>query len=121
MSSRLTAALQRLPVLARSRRSRAARQFLRERAPKPTSAADRKSKASRRRDGVREYTMTSITRPGVNGTSRAASVPFLRMSGRWLDRCGFPIGSRIYLKSEPGRLVLTTEDPANVSPQMGKE
>lgn len=121
MSSRFTTALQRLPILARSRRSRAAQQFLRERAPERAASAPRGSKPHRRRDDVREYTMTSIARPGMRGASPDVSVPFLRMSGRWLDRCGFPIGSRVYLKVEPGRLVMTTEDPEKAVAGAAKE
>jgi hypothetical protein len=36
------------------------------------------------------------------------------VSGKRLEWCGFPIGARVYLKAERGKLVLTTEDPARV-------
>jgi len=34
-------------------------------------------------------------------------VPYLRMRGRWLDRLGFGIGTKLRVEAEPGRLVLT--------------
>ena len=32
--------------------------------------------------------------------------PSLRLRGRWLDRAGFPIGARVRVLVEPGRLVV---------------
>jgi len=37
-------------------------------------------------------------------------VPYLRMRGRWLDRLGFGIGTKLRVEAEPGRLVLTALD-----------
>jgi len=34
-------------------------------------------------------------------------MPLIRISGKWLDRLGFPIGSKLRVEAEPGRLVLT--------------
>jgi len=34
-------------------------------------------------------------------------MPLIRLSGKWLDRLGFAIGSRLAVEAEPGRLVLT--------------
>ena len=44
------------------------------------------------------------------------SVPYLRMSGRWLEQSGFAVGTRVYVKAEHGRLILTNEDPAIAQP-----
>ena len=40
-----------------------------------------------------------------------ARVPILRMSGRWLAEHGFPIGARVYVQVEQGRVILTTTKP----------
>jgi hypothetical protein len=34
-------------------------------------------------------------------------MPLIRISGKWLDRLGFAIGSKLAVEAEPGRLVLT--------------
>lgn len=34
-------------------------------------------------------------------------VPFVRISGKWLRRLGFSIGTKIEVEAERGRLVLT--------------
>ncbi len=34
-------------------------------------------------------------------------MPLIRLSGKWLDRLGFPIGSKLAVHASPGRLVLT--------------
>ena len=46
----------------------------------------------------------STSRGGVN-------VPYLRMSGHWLEQRGFQIGGNVYVEAEQGRLILTV-DPA---------
>ncbi|MCB1035181.1 MAG: SymE family type I addiction module toxin [Acidobacteria bacterium] len=33
-------------------------------------------------------------------------VPFLRMKGDWLGVAGFPVGSKVRVQVEPGRLVI---------------
>ncbi|HEV7485933.1 MAG TPA: SymE family type I addiction module toxin [Thermoanaerobaculia bacterium] len=43
---------------------------------------------------------------------REAKVPYLRLSGRWLEECGFAVGAPIYVKAEHGKLIVTNEDPA---------
>lgn len=45
-------------------------------------------------------------------------VPFVRLSGRWLRRLGFPIGAKIAVEAEEGRLVLTAI-PATDSNSVG--
>jgi hypothetical protein len=42
-----------------------------------------------------------------NSRRREQVMPLIRISGKWLDRIGFPIGSKLALEAEPGRLVLT--------------
>jgi hypothetical protein len=37
---------------------------------------------------------------------RAHHVPFIRMSGTWLARAGFPIGSKINVRVENGALII---------------
>ncbi|HSL81615.1 MAG TPA: SymE family type I addiction module toxin [Thermoanaerobaculia bacterium] len=32
--------------------------------------------------------------------------PLIRLSGRWLEGLGFPLGGKIEVEAEPGRLVL---------------
>jgi len=41
-------------------------------------------------------------------------VPFLRVSGRWLEQCGFAIGTRYYVTVMHGKLTLTIADPDGV-------
>lgn len=108
--------LGRLPALTRGPRSRRAERYLREHFPDEAKEAQRKPKRPRRRDGVREYRMTSRARPlhRYYG-SPEEYVPYLRMSGRWLTQSGFPIDARVFVKVEPGRLILTVEDPAKTA------
>ena len=40
-------------------------------------------------------------------------VPYLRFNGLWLAEAGFPIGSKVRVQVEQGRLVVT---PAEVAP-----
>ncbi len=100
--------LERLPALARMPRSRRAERYLREHFPNAAKEPQRKQKRHRRSDGVREY---SLTRRSID---ERGGVPYLRVSGKWLERYGFPIGARVYLKAERGKLILTSEDPAGV-------
>jgi hypothetical protein len=44
---------------------------------------------------------------GCTGTgSPRPDVPFLRLSGRWLDRAGFAIGRRVKVEVSEGRLLI---------------
>lgn len=38
------------------------------------------------------------------------SVPYLPLSGAWLDELGFFIGSWVKVEAEPGRVVLTLDE-----------
>lgn len=42
-----------------------------------------------------------------------APVPYLRISGRWLEQYGLTRGSRVVVSGEPGKLVLTVADVAD--------
>ena len=60
----------------------------------------------------REYTISTIFRKRLaKGDGR---VPYLRMSGLWLEQFGFARGSRVLIAAEEGRIVLTIA-PAKVS------
>jgi hypothetical protein len=38
-------------------------------------------------------------------------MPFVRLSGRWLKRMGFAIGTAVRVQATPGRLVLEVIEP----------
>jgi hypothetical protein len=40
-------------------------------------------------------------------------VPYLRISGRWLEQYGLTRGSRVVVSGEPGKLVLTVAAAAD--------
>lgn len=40
-------------------------------------------------------------------------VPYLRFNGLWLAEAGFPIGSKVRVQVEEGRLVVTPAAPAS--------
>jgi len=40
---------------------------------------------------------------------RTSTVPFLRMSGKWLEEIGMPIGTKLTAKIEYGKIILTKE------------
>jgi len=42
--------------------------------------------------------------------------PLIRLSGRWLRGLGFSLGTKIDVKVEPGRLVLTALDEIGADP-----
>jgi hypothetical protein len=111
MRPRFVTALCHLPALARRTNSLAARRY-RRRLVVAVVTAPRKEKRKRRRDGVRVFSMGSLYRPARLSGSQETKVPYFRMSGRWLEACGFEIGARVYLKVEHGRLIVTNVDPA---------
>lgn len=60
----------------------------------------------RRSPRVRRYTTVYVKRDGVR-------VPFVRISGRWLEAFGFEEGAKFTAHgAEEGRLVLTVYKPA---------
>jgi hypothetical protein len=57
--------------------------------------------------GKRQLLVASIRRIDAAYRYREQVVPFIRMSGQWLERLGFRRGDRIEITEEPERLVLT--------------
>lgn len=114
MRSRVLAALQNLPALTRNRNSRAARRFVRKHAAADVLVFPKKRRNPRRKD-VHVLTIATLHRPSTTNAMGWVRVPYLRMSGQWLEKCGFNVGTRVYVKAERGRLILTNEDPALVS------
>lgn len=104
MRSRLAAALQQLPVLARPRRRRL-------RAVKPATPRAEKLRAPRPWRAPRILTMTMRFVPRTSKMEEVR-VPYLRMSGRWLEAHGFKIGEPVYVTVEQGRVILTNNPPA---------
>ena len=45
--------------------------------------------------------------PAVSSLRFGERVPYLRLSGRWLEELGFVKGQRVVVASEEGRLTLT--------------
>ena len=103
MRSRLAAALQQLPVLARPRRRRV-------RASKRATPRMGKLRTARPWRSPRVLTMTMRFVPR-SSTMEEARVPYLRMSGRWLAAHGFRIGEPVYVTVEQGRVILTNTPP----------
>jgi hypothetical protein len=56
---------------------------------------------------LRAFTITTLNRIARGGLDRCAPVPYLRMSGQWLEQYGFRSGCRVIVTGERGRLVLT--------------
>lgn len=94
------AVMARLPLMTRAER------YLRQQCQDAASARPAKNTPKKRRERVRVYTIT------LKSAAGGQSVPHLRMSGRWLERYGFGNRTRVFVHIEPGRLVLTTTDPA---------
>jgi hypothetical protein len=57
--------------------------------------------------GPRELSITTLFRASQRARSGEAAVPYLRISGRWLEQYGLTRGSRVTVSGEPGKLVLT--------------
>jgi hypothetical protein len=51
-------------------------------------------------------------RPRVYTSRPDVRVPYLRFNGLWLAEAGFPIGSKVHVQVEEGRLVVTPASPA---------
>ncbi len=57
--------------------------------------------------GSRELSITTLIRASQRARSGETPVPYLRISGRWLEQYGLTRGSRVVVSGEPGKLVLT--------------
>lgn len=83
------------------------------RSVKHSRAGKEKFVARRRRSrrggagGRRELLVASIIRADGPYRYRRQIVPYIRMSGQWLERLGFRSGDRIEITEERERLVLT--------------
>lgn len=62
--------------------------------------------------GPRELSITTLFRASPRVRSGEAAVPYLRISGRWLEQYGLMRGSRVVVSGEPGKLVLTVANDA---------
>ena len=58
-------------------------------------------------DGKRELVVAAMYRESSGYQRRQTVVPFIRMSGLWLQQLGFDRGDRIEITAEHERLVLT--------------
>lgn len=59
-------------------------------------------------NGLRELTVTTLHRASARYGGRE-TVPYLRISGRWLEQYGLTRGCRVVVSGEPGKLVLTVD------------
>ena len=59
----------------------------------------------------RELSITTLYRATTRTRTGETPVPYLRLSGHWLEQHGFTPGSRITVTAETGKLVLTIAHP----------
>jgi hypothetical protein len=64
----------------------------------------------------RELSITTLFRASQRARSGETPVPYLRISGRWLEQYGLTRGSRVVVSGEPGRLVLTVAAAGDAPP-----
>jgi hypothetical protein len=80
-----------------------------------TATAEERTQNSPRRDrrkkDIRTLTVSMLLRQRSSRRSGHDRVPFLRVSGRWLEQCGFAIGARYFVIVTQGQLMLTLEHP----------
>jgi hypothetical protein len=100
MSSRVSDAVLRRPVLSRPRR----------RLRKPLARVMVARKAPPPRPARAPYIMTLSARRVARRNLSDAVVPYVRMSGRWLKEHGFAIGSGVQVVVEQGRVTLIIVD-----------
>ncbi len=64
---------------------------------------------------ARRLTVGSLPAPWPEYTPRPDPLPYLRLSGRWLQDVGFAVGAKIRVRVESRRLILEVEsDPRAV-------
>lgn len=100
MTSRISDALRRVPILARPRRRRVRKPVVRPAAPR---------REPQPRPARAPYVLTLSSRRIPRRSLEEAHVPYLRMSGRWLEEHGFPIGAAVQVRVEHGRVTLISE------------
>jgi len=59
----------------------------------------------------RELSITTLVRATTRTRSGETAVPYLRLSGHWLEQHGFNRGSRVIVTAENGKLILTIAPP----------
>ncbi|MEA2414575.1 MAG: Toxin SymE, type toxin-antitoxin system [Thermoanaerobaculia bacterium] len=77
-------------------------------AEEPTTNSSRREQ---RKKDIRTLTVSMLLRQRSSRRSGHDRVPFLRVSGRWLEQCGFAIGARYYVTVAPGKLMLMLAEP----------
>jgi hypothetical protein len=107
MSSRLADAVRCLPALSRPRFRR-----VREAIDRPVAAREEAQPRAARVPHV----LTLSSRRVVRRNLPEGVVPYLRMSGRWLEEHGFAIGSGVRVVVERGRVTLISEAVEAVGP-----
>jgi toxic protein SymE len=112
MTSRLSDAVLRRPVLSRPPRRRSRKPLAR-----PTAAR----KAPPPRPARAPYILTLSARRVVRRSHSEGVVPYLRMSGRWLEEHGFAIGSGVQVLVEHGRVTLISVDVVEASQAVAVE
>jgi toxic protein SymE len=81
-------------------------------APTPTAEKPTTNTPCRERQkDIRTLTVSMLLRQRSSRRRGHDRVPFLRVSGRWLEQCGFAIGARYYVAVEQGKLMLTLAAP----------
>jgi len=65
----------------------------------------------RRKKDIRTLTVSMLLRQRSSRRSGHDRVPSLRVSGQWLEQCGFAIGARYYVTAAKGKLILTLAEP----------
>ena len=122
MASRRLDRLENLPALARARQRRAFAAGPRA-VPQlpaivtPAQAApaavpeEPKPRPSRTPDSL---TVCKRFRPQESARAGGRHVPYLRLSGRWLEERGFTIGSNVVVQVADGRVILTNAAAAAV-------
>jgi hypothetical protein len=72
----------------------------------------------RRTQHIRTLTVSMLLRQRPSRRSGHDRVPFLRVSGRWLEQCGFAIRKRYYVTVAHGKLMLTLANPDGSDSQL---
>ena len=100
MRSHMLEALSRHPALSRPRRRGVRKQV---------AASARCAVAPQPRPARAPYVLKLASRRLSRRTMPEAIVPYLRMSGRWLEEHGFMVGSCVQVIVEHGRVTLVSE------------
>jgi len=57
-----------------------------------------------------QVTVSGLYRPGWRVPGVGAQVPLLLLCGSWLEDAGFPVGSKVRVVAEPGRVVVVPRE-----------